>query len=104
MGRGSTGARPYRRNRAAVLAVDDLCRICGHPGAKTANHIIPPGKWPRGPDGKLLPGVDGPNNLEPAHGSMGPSQPVNRCPTCGRACNQSLHDDMIVSRPQSRAW
>jgi hypothetical protein len=109
--RRATGARPYRRNRAVVLATSDICGICGHSGARSANHIVPPGKWPRGPDGKPLPGVDGVGNLEPAHGSMGPNQPPNPCMRClnrhgkpGRMCNQWLKDHGYVNRPTSRKW
>lgn len=104
-GRSGTGARPYRRNRAAMLAVDDLCRICGHSGAKTADHIIPERLWPRGADGKPLPGLDAPGNLQPAHGTLGAGRGrQNRCPTCGRLCNQSRGARIAAPKPATRKW
>jgi len=86
-GRSGTGARPYRRNRATVLANDDTCHLCGHGDAHTVDHIIPARDWPRGPDGKLLPGLDDPANLAPAHGTMG-NQELNPCPMGCGLCNQ----------------
>lgn len=87
-GRGGMGARPYRRNRAQVLAESDLCGLCGHPGAKTCDHKTSDRDWPRDEHGKRLPGFDDVENLQPAHGSMGNTGEVNYCPTCGAACNQ----------------
>jgi hypothetical protein len=105
-GRGGTGNAVYRRNRAILLAQDDRCGICGHPGARTADHIVSDPRWPRGDDGRRLPGFDDLANLQPAHGTLGPYQPANRCPTCGRLCNQSKGDGRVrqVVRPQSRRW
>lgn len=90
-GRGGTGARPYRRNRDVMLVADDICALCGHGGARTADHIIPKPLWPRDADGRLEPGFDGPGNLQPAHGTMGSGRDRehNPCPVCGRLCNQS---------------
>ena len=103
-GRGGTGHREYRRNRAVMLAATDLCGICGHGGALTADHIVPDRAWPRDrATGRRLPGFDSLANLRPAHGSMGGRQPNNPCPTCGRMCNQS-RGDRPDRRPQSRDW
>jgi hypothetical protein len=102
-GRSGTGSSRYRRNRAILLATSDMCGICGHGGARTADHIIPPKLW-----AQLFPddpqGCDGLANLRPAHGTMAPGAPINRCLTCGRACNQSRGARLPASRPQSRHW
>jgi 5-methylcytosine-specific restriction endonuclease McrA len=82
-GRSGTGAWAYRKARAAVLADSDLCWLCGHGGAHTVDHVITARDWPPG-----TPGLDHPNNLRPAHGTMG-NQAINPCPTCGRLCNQA---------------
>jgi hypothetical protein len=107
-GRGGTGNRRYRRNREVLLAHSDVCAICGHPGSRTADHIISDPLWPRDPmTGKRLPGFDELGNLQPAHGTMGPYQPANPCPTCHRLCNQSKGDGRRSRRevrPQSRQW
>lgn len=101
--RPSTGGSRYRHNRAILLALDDVCGICGHPGARTADHIIQPKLWARlFPDNPR--GVDDLANLRPAHGTMAPGQPPNPCPTCGRLCNQSRGSTLPVARPQSRRW
>lgn len=99
-GRTGTGDWVYRKNRAQILAASDLCWICGHHGARTCDHIIPPKLWPPG-----VPGVHGLGNLAPAHGTMGAGKAKvhNPCPTCGRMCNQSK-GDRVASRPQSRNW
>lgn len=105
--RGDTGNKRYRRNRAVLLAQTDVCGICGHGGSRTADHIIPPKFWPRGADGKPQPGVHELSNLRPAHGTMGRGRDVvhNRCPTCGRLCNQSRGDGTRApERPQTRKW
>lgn len=105
-GRGGTGNAVYRRNRAILLATTDICRICGHPGAQTADHIVPARFWPRDGAGKLLPGLDDLSNLGPAHGTMGAGRTVvqNRCPVCGRLCNQSRGTGRAGGRPQTRKW
>jgi hypothetical protein len=104
-GRSGTGGRRYRRNRALVLANSDHCGICHHGGAATTDHIISARDWPRGPDGRHLPGFNEPDNLQPAHGTMGnrASGGLNPCPTCGRLCNQSRGARPINS-PRSRKW
>ncbi len=107
-GRSGTGASAYRRNRAILLASNDVCAICGHPGSLTADHVISDPLWPRGPDGKRIPGFDALGNLQPAHGTMGSGRATvhNRCPTCGRLCNQSKGDGRArrPSRPSTRRW
>lgn len=102
-GRGGTGNAVYRRNRALMLATDDICRICGHGGSLTADHIIAAKFWPRGPDGKPLPGMDDLSNLQPSHGTLEPGR-LNRCPTCSRLCNQSRGAGRPRGRPQTRSW
>lgn len=86
---GRNIGRAARKNAAQVLSQSDLCHLCGHYGARTADHIIPARDWPRGPDGRHLPGLDDVSNLAPAHGTIGNTGQVNRCPDCGRVCNQS---------------
>lgn len=106
-GRGGTGNAFYRRMRATLLATSDICALCGHGGARTADHRISDPQWPRDPlTGKRLPGFDALPNLQPAHGSMGPNQPPNYCPTCGLLCNQAKGDGRRrrMARPQSRKW
>jgi hypothetical protein len=106
-GRAGTGNAVYRRNRSILLATaPDVCAICGHGGTMTADHIISDPLWPRGADGRRLPGFDELGNLQRAHGTMGPVQPANRCPTCRRLCNQSKGDGRRrrYVRPQSRRW
>jgi len=82
-----------------------LCGICGHPGSRTADHIIPPKLWAR-----LYPhdphGCDDLPNLRPAHGTMAPGAPANYCMHCipPRLCNQSRGSRLPASRPQSRQW
>jgi hypothetical protein len=104
--RPSTGGAVYRRNRALLLSASDRCGICGHPGARTADHIIPPHLWPRDETGKMIPGFDDLANLRPAHGSMGSGRTRvhNRCTVCGRLCNQSRGKGPGPRRPQSRVW
>lgn len=109
---GRNVSAEFRRNRKILLAIDDTCHLCGHPGSRTADHIIAFSRWPPG-----VPGVDGLGNLAPAHGSMGPARPPNRCTTCGQLCNQARKDRPIgavrsrvlpappaAARPQSRRW
>jgi hypothetical protein len=105
-GRGGTGARPYRRNRALLLATaPDVCGICGHGGTLTADHIIPARLWPRGPDGRPMKGLDDLSNLRRAHGTMGAGRDrLNRCPTCGRLCNQSRGTGGAAARVETRRW
>jgi hypothetical protein len=89
--------RPYRRNRAIILAQSRVCIICGHDGSNSTDHIVPP--------------LDGghPNaleNLAPAHGIEG-------CPVCPlrdgkrRKCNQEKGRKplaAVVRLRTSRQW
>jgi len=92
-GSGRSGTREFQQNRVLILAASDLCGLCGHRGALTVDHIIPKPRWPVDDAGRMLPGFDGVQNLQPAHGSMGSDRTRrtghNRCPTCHRLCNQS---------------
>ena len=107
-GRGGMGNRRYRRNRDIMLALSDICGICGHTGAKTADHIISDTDWPRDSDGKRLPGFDDIENLQPAHGTMGNTGAVNRCHVCGLLCNQRKgehsHVQYRTEPNRSRDW
>jgi hypothetical protein len=108
-GRGGTGNAVYRRNRALLLLSNDVCALCGHSGAATADHIIPDFLWPRDEAGKRLPGFDDLGNLQPAHGTMGAGRNVtqNRCPVCHKLCNQVKGDGRRrrgAGRPQTRRW
>lgn len=80
--------RPYRRARQRMLDESDICWLCGHGGADTADHVIP----------RSLGGdVSNVANLRPAHGEP--------CPTCGQRCNYSRGNRMVVPRsPTSRPW
>lgn len=93
----------FRRLKAEMLIESDICGICGHPGAATADHIVPWAVWPRDPlTGELEPGVDERDNMQPAHGTG------NRCAVCGRLCNQEKGDGTRrrypSRRPQTRDW
>lgn len=104
-GRSGTGNRRYRTNVAVMLASNDQCGICGHGGSLTGDHIVPAKLWPRGADGKPMPGLDDLTNLRPAHGTMGNGRGRvhNPCPTCGRLCNQS-RGARATGRPQTQTW
>lgn len=105
-GRSGTGNSAYRRNRALLLASNDICGICGHGGSLTADHIITAKHWPCGSDGRPLPGLDDIGNLRPSHGTMGSGRDRihNPCPVCGRLCNQSRGARPPRGRPQTRQW
>ncbi|MFI2577710.1 hypothetical protein ACH5AJ_36555 [Streptomyces rochei] len=67
--------RPYRRARQQMFALHgSTCHLCGHEGARTADHLVPVAVDSTQP-------VD-PHGMRPAHGSGNP------CPTCRRHCNQ----------------
>jgi len=102
-GRRGTGDYWYRKNRATVLSQSDLCWLCGHRGAATADHVITDKEWPRDTTGRKLPGFDDVTNLRPAHGTMGNSKVVNRCGVCRQLCNQSRGSRPAHS-PRSRIW
>ena len=105
-GRSGTGAYRYRKSRAQILAESDICWLCGHGGAMTVDHIITAKHWPKGADGKHLPGLDEVNNLRPAHGTAGSRQTgnLNRCDTCGRLCNQARGVRPVGPSMRSRDW
>jgi hypothetical protein len=88
-GRSGTGNAAYRRARVEVLSASDVCGICGHHGSATVDHIVSHRRWPRDLCGELIPGFNAVANLQPAHGTLGKSGLVNRCPVCGKLCNQS---------------
>lgn len=95
----------YRQARKVVLAESDICGICAHGGARTTDHIITLANWPKDENGRLLPGHDAKENLQPAHGTMGagPNRVHNPCPVCGRLCNQNRGGKPIRHR-HSRVW
>jgi len=96
-GRPGMKDRTYLRNKAKVLAESDICHLCGHAGARTADHIISKKRWPPG-----VPGFDDVANLAPAHGTMG-RDAVNPCPMgCGN-CNQRRGTKPLVAT-RSRDW
>jgi hypothetical protein len=69
-------ARRWRRVRAQVLAVSDLCHLCGHTGAGEGDHVVS-----RAMGGDKY----DPANVAPAHGS---GSRCYECDPAGRACNQ----------------
>ena len=81
-GRKELTSYEYRQARARLLAESDTCHWCGHPGADTADHLIPPHKGGAKAD---------PDNLAPIHGVAG-------CPTCGRKCNNEKSDKVGAAR------
>jgi len=105
---GRSGTPEFQRNRPLVLRASDICGLCGHGGARTVDHIIPKPRWPRDLYGNLLPGFDGLHNLQPAHGTTGSDATRvgrhNRCPTCGKLCNQSKGALRTSVRVRSRNW
>ncbi|MFE6816027.1 HNH endonuclease [Streptomyces sp. NPDC057677] len=81
----------YRKARAHFLAEQDVCHLCGHPGADVIDHLIPVA---RGGDRRDQ------SNWAAAHG-------VNRCPTCGRNCNGEKSDKPLAQAATlntSRDW
>ncbi len=107
MSSGRNVPRAARKNAARVLAASNLCHLCGHHGARTSDHIIPARDWPRGPDGRHLPGLDDLANLAPAHGTGGSRATgwINPCEECGgRLCNQSRGARPITPTLTRRPW
>lgn len=95
--------RAARTACAQVLSQSDLCHLCGHHGARTCDHIIPAALWPKGADGKPLPGLDAEDNLAPAHGTIG-NRALNPCEECGgKLCNQSRGARPLPT-PNRRPW
>jgi len=87
--------RPYLRGRAFVLAASEVCWICGHPGARTIDHVITVKECrERG----LLHLLNDPANMRPAHGAG------NRCPECKRHCNQDRGTGEDKTARRSRDW
>lgn len=77
--RQSTRRRKERNRR--LLRLNDVCWLCGHPGADAIDHKIPV---------KLRPDLaDDPANLAPAHHTA-------PCPTCGHKCNRLKSDKPIA--------
>lgn len=97
------GAHRYRKARSLMLAVNDICALCGHPGARTADHIIRPALWLAMYGTRD--GCDDIDNLQPAHGTAGNrlTGTINRCGICGKLCNQSRGAKPIHT-PRSRDW
>lgn len=87
--RGPNGHR-YREARAALLAYDSVCHLCGHEGADQVDHLLPR---------SLNPDIDeaDTSNLAPAHGVKG-------CPTCGEKCNQVKGNGALTKPIRSRSW
>jgi hypothetical protein len=90
----------YRRAVATLLAQSDLCWLCGHPGAHTADHVITVKRWLT-LHGTYA-GVNHPTNMRPAHGTKGPV--TNPCPVCGLLCNQVRGDGPPPTERHSREW
>lgn len=65
------------------------CWLCGHDGARTVDHVIPRAIEP-GLFWEL-------SNLRPAHGTG------NRCPQCGRCCNQARKHEHPAAAAAPRA-
>jgi 5-methylcytosine-specific restriction endonuclease McrA len=81
----------YRKARAAYLADNDVCHLCGHPAADTIDHVQPVSRG-AAPDDR--------DNWQPAHGVRG-------CPTCGRKCNTAKGNRPAAAQAQlttSRDW
>ena len=90
----------YRKTVATMLANSDLCWLCGHPGARTADHVISVKAW-FALHGSYA-GVNHPANLRPAHGTKGRFN--NPCPVCGVLCNQVRGAGQAQAEPHSRVW
>ena len=75
MGGRPSGWRWTKFTQLVLATYGDTCHLCGHGGARQADHLIPV--------------CDAPElawelaNVRPAHGGW-----RNKCATCGRACNQ----------------
>lgn len=98
--------KAYRDTAAHILATSDLCHLCGHHGAHTADHIISIRQWLH--THGTLDGVNHPTNIAPAHGGGSPTAP-NRCTQCVAAghnglCNQSRGARELTPQPRSRNW
>ncbi|MEV0616180.1 hypothetical protein AB0I81_22895 [Nonomuraea sp. NPDC050404] len=92
---GRSGYRWRKARATLMLEAPDVCWICGHSGGANEADHDPPLKQL-----EAL-GLDpcNPAYLRRAHGTW------YRCPTCGRACNQSKGDRELPPPPRaSRAW
>lgn len=76
--------------RLTLETYGDLCWLCGHGGATSADHVLPRSRG----------GSDAIENLRPAH--------HDPCPTCARRCNAQRGNKLRVTRPRrstsSAAW
>jgi hypothetical protein len=76
MSRVSPGGRRWQAFRMVVFsAYGRTCHLCGHDGANTVDHLLTVLEYPQ--FAWVL------ENCRPAHGTR------NRCPECGRCCNQA---------------
>ena len=91
----------YRRNAKLTLAASDLCHLCLHPGARTADHIVSVKEWLERHGTDL--GVNALSNLAPAHGNRGPDG-ENRCTECNQLCNQARGAASLEPGRRSQAW
>lgn len=68
--------REWKRIVASVVAYyNGICHLCGHPGARQADHLV---QYAEGGDDSIA-------NLRPAHGTANTQR--NPCPVCGLNCN-----------------
>lgn len=74
-----TNTRAQQRENKAILAVSDVCHLCGHPGADAVDHDVPLARG--GPDAR--------HNKAPAHHDV-------PCPTCGHRCNREKGSRLIA--------
>jgi 5-methylcytosine-specific restriction endonuclease McrA len=90
MDRPELESTAYRKAKVRALAQNDICHLCGHPGADSLDHIIPVSRGGHPTD---------PANLAPIHG--------HPCPICGQKCNALKSDKLlseIVDPKNSRDW
>lgn len=69
----------WQRIRKQLLAENDICWLCGHPGADSIDHVVP---IRRGGEPFEL------SNLRPAH----------------FGCNSRKRDRPVVPNPTSQRW
>jgi 5-methylcytosine-specific restriction endonuclease McrA len=89
--RGALTHTGYRDRRLRVLARDDTCIWCGHPGADAIDHVMPVSRGGSETD---------PDNMAPIHGNAG-------CAMCGVKCNGVKGTSLLTERApqvQSRDW
>ena len=77
------GGRTRQRRNRAILAVSDVCHICGHPGSDAIDHVTALSRAADADEAKRL--DTDPANLLPAHHDV-------PCPTCGERCNRRKGD------------